>query len=1064
MKLSVTVLTPMVRRGLVYTTTLVLLSLTVLLPACRNSNNSSTDSASAKSVAKGDLPIAYVKRPVGTIGNPTDGVTFQAGGDLYLRKLSSPSAEEINLTSRYTQGQGDVSDPEVSFDGTKLLFTMKGPNDPTWDIWEYTIASGSLSRVMQDAATANLGDDVDPAYLPDGRIVFASDRQEKTKLLMAADNVEPYSYHDEYEREASIVLHVMNSDGTNIKQISFNQSHDRNPVVLQSGEIMYSRWDHVGERNQFSIFFTNPDGTNLFVLYGAHSPGNSFLHPREMQNGKIVSSLMPLSGTSEGGALVLIDVANYSEHDEPAPGVNAALGGQQQTTLSEIPLERGLSASGRYATPYPLWDGTERVLVSWTPSQPTVSTNAITRAEEMVEGAPVYGVYMLDLNTKSVRPVALAPAGYAITDAVAIMPRPLPNIVSDKLLSAGLATEGMGILNVKSVYDTDQRGRMGQAVLAAGESIPMITAPSGDGRTQVADIAKLKDGLQTNAAQRPARFVRITKAVPTPPGLSREAIGETEFEMQQILGYAEIEPDGSFKIKVPADIPLAISVIDAQGRSFTPHTSWVQVRPGETRTCNGCHSPRRGNALNVEPIAGQHQDLFGTSDIGMVHVHPGVSVSGLLRATDADGNNLTYSIVTPPSQGTVVITNSRTGEFIYTANANAAIGTDFFTFKANDGVVDSNIATTLININEPPFATAGESMAETRTRHFPQTQLLQADVLYSDVWGARPNPCIGIRYVGNRDCSGTLLPSEDLTTPVPNSGIINYPDHIEPLWAKNRGANTCVNCHNSADSNNAASVGLDLRNTASATGRSNSYESLLVGKPILDASGQPILDIDDDVVKVRRETPLVSTGHARGSYVVEKLFEQELLATRNLTSTVNHAGFLNRAEKRLLTEWIDLGGQYYNDPFAADANGDGIKNMTETRSFAGQLDENVFAQAVQPVLARRCASCHQPFGAGSLTTPNASFQASRFVLTGTAGDFSAVASMVNDLTNPAASYLLARPSSSGTPPALVHPTVASVNNRQVPVLSPTNPADPQTAADYQIIFGWMDAARVASGL
>ena len=61
----------------------------------------------------------------------------------------------------------------------------------------------------------------------------------------------------------------------------------------------------------------------MFVLYGAQSPGNSFLHPRDMDpkgkyKGFVASSLMPLSGTQEGGALMFIDAANYSEHNTPA--------------------------------------------------------------------------------------------------------------------------------------------------------------------------------------------------------------------------------------------------------------------------------------------------------------------------------------------------------------------------------------------------------------------------------------------------------------------------------------------------------------------------------------------------------------------------------------------------------------------------------------------------------------------------------------------------------------------------------------------------------------------------
>ncbi len=53
-------------------------------------------------------------------------------------------------------------------------------------------------------------------------------------------------------------------------------------MVRPNGDIMFSRWEHVGPRNRFAIFRVKPDGTDMFVLYGAHSPGNSFLHPRDM--------------------------------------------------------------------------------------------------------------------------------------------------------------------------------------------------------------------------------------------------------------------------------------------------------------------------------------------------------------------------------------------------------------------------------------------------------------------------------------------------------------------------------------------------------------------------------------------------------------------------------------------------------------------------------------------------------------------------------------------------------------------------------------------------------------
>jgi len=84
------------------------------------------------------------------------------------------------------------------------------------------------------------------------------------------------------------------------------------------------------------------------------------------------------------------------------------------------------------------------------------------------------------------------------------------------------------------------------------------------------------------------------------------------------------------------------------------------------------------------------------------------SANGTLGATDADGNRLTFSIVANGSKGTATISNTSTGRFAYIPSANAN-GTDTFTFKANDGMTDSNVATVTVSItpvNDPPVAQA----------------------------------------------------------------------------------------------------------------------------------------------------------------------------------------------------------------------------------------------------------------------------------------------------------------------------------------------------------------------
>jgi hypothetical protein len=940
----------------------------------------------------GDVPIAYAKR-VNTVGlNPTDGAPFAAGGDLMLREKSSPSAAEHNLTAQFTQGKGDVSDPEVSYDGKKIVFSMRCPADNTstidgqpactgaWNVWEYDMTGTSLTGgKFRRITSSSTDDDVDPYYLPAGRgFVFSSNRQTTSK----AKQIDGRTYFalDEYERERVFNLHTMDAQGGAITQISVNQSHDRNPVVRPNGDIMFSRWDHVGGRNHFKIFRVKPDGTDMFVLYGAHSAGNSFLHPRDMDpngpyKGQVTSDLMPLSRTHEGGALVFVDVTNYSEQNTPANPSVPATGGQVQPVdaAKALNFNRGLSRYGRVTTPYPLWDGTNRVLAAYAPCEvrrradnvvvPCASLTeaqlqAIADSEDMMtedtaefvdDVPPSYGIYVFDPTIakpedRTWRIVAAPPPGFMYTDPVPLMAHPEPNATEPTAIDTTLAAQGKGLLEVRSVYDTDGLGRMGDAVLTAADLAPSCTTAIAkttptdpqDTRAQVADLVKMKDPADPAYQCAPARFIRAVRAVAPPTGMTglREAIGETEFEMQQILGYAPIEPDGSFKLEVPADTPIGLAVVDAQGRAFQTHTNWIQVRPGERRTCDGCHSPRRGGAINSGNVVN--------------------SMPAGLKAAMASAH------------------------------------------------------------------LSGETMASTRTRLDANALKLAADLIYQDVWadttkaGVTARPAIAIKYTGNAN------PADDLQTPAPTNGIINYPQHIQPLWTRARGpggANTCTNCH-------ADAVKLDLRATVGGTGRLTSYDELLLGDPLLDANGRPQTRVRDGQIEVVRGPALVDTsasegeavGLTRKSRLGEILFGQSLMAGADArtahpnppNTAPDHATLLNAAEKRLISEWMDLGGQYYNDPFNGSS---GVRTVTG-------LSQTVFEQRVMPIFKSSCASCHQPVGSTNDGRPalTTSFRNNRFVLTGSPeGDFNVTLSMISDVCTLGANRLLTQPSTNPHP-------------------------------------------------
>ena len=986
---------PTPSRGLLAAGLLAALGLLSGLSGCSGST-----SGSGTATVAGDVPLVYVKRADTLNLNPTDGAPFAAGGDLMLREKSSPSAPEHNLTQQFTQGKGDVSGPEVSYDAKKVVFAMRCPSSNTskidgvaactgrWNLWEYDMSSGGLTGGSFRRLTASTtDDDVDPVYLPGHRgFVFTSNRQTKSHLDQALGR--SYYALDEYERQRVFNLHTMDSDGGTITQISFNQSHDRSPVIRPNGDIMFSRWDHVGDRNHFKVFRMKPDGTDMFVLYGAHSEGNTYLHPRDMDPagkyaGYLSTDAMPLQRTKEGGALLLIDAADYSEQNTPANSTVPTTGGQQQLTAQELNMDRGFSRYGRVTTPYPLWDGTNRLLVAYKPCEVTRSGEVVpcanltsdeiarlestdrTEAEIATDTVqdnvpPHYAIYMFDPAQQTWLVVAAPPAGFMYIDPVALQARTEPHTVEATNVDADLAAQGLGLLEVRSVYDTDGLGRMGDAVLGAADlksgcttAIAKTTPTDAlDTRPQVADLVRMKNPADSAYGCSPARFVRAVRAVAPPANTMnlREAIGETNFEPQQILGYAPIEPDGSFKLVVPADTPIGLAVVDSEGRAFQTHTNWIQIRPGERRTCDGCHSPRRGASLNSGSI-----------------------------------------VDTMPSA-------------LRSALASAHL--------------------------------SGETMASTRTRLDANALKLVSDLIYQDVWadttqaGVTARPAISLRYTGNAD------PSQDLATTAPTNGIINYPDHIQPLWTRNRGANTCTNCHN-------ASAGLNLLGTIAGSGRLVSYDELLIGDPVIDPStGLPKTQLKDGVPEVVRQPALVDTdasegealGLARKSRLMEILAGQLLMSSASAQTahptptTVNHAGMLNAAEKRLLAEWMDLGGKYYNDPFNANA---GVRTIST-------LSQDSFEAKVLPILNSTCATyCHMGVGSGT----GKSFIHNRFVLTGDPeGDYNVTLTMISDTCNPTSNTLLSKPST------IPHPSGAT---------GQTTAVLPAGSTDFATIVQWI---------
>lgn len=149
-------------------------------------------------------------------------------------------------------------DPDVSYDGQRVVFAMRKGADDDYHIYEID-ASGGEARQLTSAKGVF---DIDPAYLPNGEIVFTSSREPKYCMC---------------NRHIMGNLFVMAADGANIRQIGKSTLHEGHASITPSGQILYDRWEYV-DRNfgdAQGLWVTNPDGTEHALYWGNNtgSPG-----------------------------------------------------------------------------------------------------------------------------------------------------------------------------------------------------------------------------------------------------------------------------------------------------------------------------------------------------------------------------------------------------------------------------------------------------------------------------------------------------------------------------------------------------------------------------------------------------------------------------------------------------------------------------------------------------------------------------------------------------------------------------------------------------------------------
>jgi len=224
-------------------------------------------------------------------GKYVDGVSLRGYGDGgRLCRLNLRTGQVAVLLDDPT---GGVRDPQVHYDGQKVLFSYRPGGTGVYHLYEINIDGTGLTQL-----TSGPDDDIEPAYLPDGGIVFGSSRCRRFVNCW-------------YSRVAT--LYRCEADGSNIRMLSSNNDHDNTPWVLPDGRILYMRWEYV-DRSQVHfhhLWTVNPDGTGQMTYYGNSFGGIAMMDAKPIPGtNKVVASFSPGHGRPEHeGHVAIVDPA-----------------------------------------------------------------------------------------------------------------------------------------------------------------------------------------------------------------------------------------------------------------------------------------------------------------------------------------------------------------------------------------------------------------------------------------------------------------------------------------------------------------------------------------------------------------------------------------------------------------------------------------------------------------------------------------------------------------------------------------------------------------------------------
>jgi Hydrazine synthase alpha subunit middle domain len=349
-------------------------------------------------------------------------------------------------------------------------------------------------------------------------------------------------------------LHRLDPTLIRRRTLSFHETSEWHPSVLHDGRIVYIRWDYVDRSaaNFHGLWITNPDGSASEALFGNYTMKiNACYQPKAIPNSHKLVFLAGAHHADVGGSLVLLDPHRIALDPDTGQDRFEAI----EVLTPEVCFPEAPGWPGSYFhSPWPLSEDYFLVAFSFDPLPgmgPHVKDDTRT------------GLYYFDRfgNMELLYRDEGISSMYPIPVEARAVPPTIPSALDDTL-----GDEGEFML-------TDVRT----------SHFPM-------------------------PADRPIVALRVFQVLPKSRThvANKPRIGYANAESaRMLLGTVPVEPDGSAYFRAPARKPVYFQAIDADGRAVQSMRSATYLQPGERQGCIGCHEPRTETTAHesMSPLA-----------------------------------------------------------------------------------------------------------------------------------------------------------------------------------------------------------------------------------------------------------------------------------------------------------------------------------------------------------------------------------------------------------------------------------------------------------------------------